>query len=162
MSGHTQTDTGNGNIRGQKLALDKIVASKEQLWIPQKFNDFIAPILCKWGYTAISRVSCQKGPTRHAYAWPIGPFWQDTLNIWSIPRNMFAIHWNKLILPLSARVNSKALRQSYTCLGALGNVGKWISWFPNKLQSKTKPKSNQTMCTYYVILGYVHRSMIKL
>ena len=29
----------------------------------------------------ISRVSCQKGPTRHAYAWRIGPFWQDTLDI---------------------------------------------------------------------------------
>ena len=24
-------------------------------------------------------VSCQKGPTRHAYAWQIGPFGQDTL-----------------------------------------------------------------------------------
>ena len=22
-----------------------------------------------------------KGPTRHAYAWQIGPFWQDTLDI---------------------------------------------------------------------------------
>ena len=29
----------------------------------------------------ISRVSCQKGPTRHACAWQIGPFWQDTLDI---------------------------------------------------------------------------------
>ena len=29
----------------------------------------------------ILRVSCQKGPTRHAYAWQIGPFWQDTLDI---------------------------------------------------------------------------------
>ena len=29
----------------------------------------------------ITRVSCQKGPTRHAYAWQIGPFWQDTLDI---------------------------------------------------------------------------------
>ena len=27
-----------------------------------------------------SMVSCQKGPTRHAYAWQIGPFWQDTLD----------------------------------------------------------------------------------
>ena len=26
-------------------------------------------------------VSCQKGPTRHAYAWQIGPFWQDTLDV---------------------------------------------------------------------------------
>ena len=29
----------------------------------------------------ISMVSCQKGPTRHAYAWQLGPFWQDTLDI---------------------------------------------------------------------------------
>ena len=29
----------------------------------------------------ISRVSCQKGPTRHAYARQIGPFWQDTLDM---------------------------------------------------------------------------------
>ena len=29
----------------------------------------------------ISMVSCQKGPTRHAYAWHIGPFWQDTLDM---------------------------------------------------------------------------------
>ena len=28
-------------------------------------------------------VSCQKGPTPHAYAWQIGPFWQDTLDIFS-------------------------------------------------------------------------------
>ena len=26
-------------------------------------------------------VSCQKGPTRHAYAWQIGPFWQDTIDM---------------------------------------------------------------------------------
>ena len=29
----------------------------------------------------ISMVSCQKGPSRHAYVWQIGPFWQDTLDI---------------------------------------------------------------------------------
>ena len=29
----------------------------------------------------ISMVSCQKGPTRHSYAWQIGPFWQDTLDL---------------------------------------------------------------------------------
>ena len=29
----------------------------------------------------ITMVSCQKGPTRHAYAWQIGPFWQDTLDL---------------------------------------------------------------------------------
>ena len=29
----------------------------------------------------ISKASCQKGPTRHAYSWMIGPFWQDTLDM---------------------------------------------------------------------------------
>ena len=29
----------------------------------------------------ISMVSCQKGPTRHAYAWQMGPFCQDTLDM---------------------------------------------------------------------------------
>ena len=25
--------------------------------------------------------SCQKGPSRHAYEWQVGPFWQDTLEM---------------------------------------------------------------------------------
>ena len=33
------------------------------------------------GTPLISRVSCKKGPTHHAYAWNIGPFWQDTLDM---------------------------------------------------------------------------------
>ena len=42
--------------------------------------------ILKWMVNAILMVSCQKGPTRHAYAWQIGPFWQDTLDImcWSL------------------------------------------------------------------------------
>ena len=44
-------------------------------------------IICKTHHfsqniqVSISRVSCKKGPTHHAYAWQIGPFWQDTLDI---------------------------------------------------------------------------------
>ena len=34
-----------------------------------------------WVQSFITMVSCQKGPTRHAYAWQIGPFWKDTLDI---------------------------------------------------------------------------------
>ena len=37
-----------------------------------------------------SLVSCQKGPTCHAYAWQIGPFWQDTLEI-CVCHNRFAV-----------------------------------------------------------------------
>ena len=56
---------------------------------------------------SISRVSCQKGPTRHAYAWPIGPFWQDTLDIYKtqfVPR--FSEYWiKKPILYESVQIN---------------------------------------------------------
>ena len=38
-------------------------------------------IISLWTSEAISSVSCQKGPTRHAYEWQIGPFWQDTLDM---------------------------------------------------------------------------------
>ena len=31
----------------------------------------------------MSMVSCQKGRNRHAYAWQVGPFWQDTLDVLS-------------------------------------------------------------------------------
>ena len=37
-------------------------------------------------YIHVSRVSCQKGPTRHVYAGQIGPFWQDTLGMCDIIR----------------------------------------------------------------------------
>ena len=36
-------------------------------------------------------VSCQKGPTCHAYAWQIGPFWQDTLDM-----HVFKFHTNMI------------------------------------------------------------------
>ena len=37
------------------------------------FQNKTGPIYCG--------VSCQEGPTRHYYAWQIGPFWQDTLDM---------------------------------------------------------------------------------
>ena len=39
-------------------------------------------------------VSCQKSPTCHAYAWQIGPFWQDTLDYpaWAICFMGFLCH----------------------------------------------------------------------
>ena len=51
-----------------------------QNWpLPQHNNVQIMCIII--GVYRISRVSCKKGPTRHAYAWQIGHFWQDTLDI---------------------------------------------------------------------------------
>ena len=35
--------------------------------------------------------SCQKGPTRHAYAWQIGPYWQDTFELWISSSNTYHI-----------------------------------------------------------------------
>ena len=41
------------------------------------------------GQDLTSMVSCQKGPTHHAYAWQIGPFWQDTLDLYFSKLQLF-------------------------------------------------------------------------
>ena len=57
IDGQTHTHAGNDNTWRPKLASGKNEENR------------------------CSRVSCQKGPTRHAYAWQIGPFWQDKLDL---------------------------------------------------------------------------------
>ena len=59
----------------------------------------------------ISRVSCKKGPTRHAYAWQIGPFWQDTLDLnlhFSLSGDLM-VHYEAKVMP-SFAVGSHVLR----------------------------------------------------
>ena len=51
--------------------------------------------------SVISIVSCQKGPTRDDYAWQIGPFWPDTLDIcqaMSILHKIYAAMWIQLVM----------------------------------------------------------------
>ena len=45
-------------------------------------------------HTHNSMVSCQKGPTRNVYAWQIGPFCQDTLELLysSVPSAVVAVY----------------------------------------------------------------------
>ena len=72
---------------GSILAL---LASKRQCIVDNICWAIINQVLC-WIYIrgqclnleTISRLSCQKGPTWHVYAWQIGPFWQDTLDMWT-------------------------------------------------------------------------------
>ena len=40
----------------------------------------------------MSMVSCHTGPTRHAYAWQIGPFWQDTIDVCMV-LSCFTLFW---------------------------------------------------------------------
>ena len=44
-------------------------------------------------------VSCQKGPSSHAYAWQIGPFWRDTLDL-SLPWYML-LPWHHMSVMVS-------------------------------------------------------------
>ena len=44
-------------------------------------------------YPHISRVSCQKGPICHAYAWRVGPFWQDNIEFCRFRYAMKAYIW---------------------------------------------------------------------
>ena len=48
-------------------------------------------------------VSWQKGPTRHAYAWQIGPFWQDTLNM---SNHIYSFLWDVFTHPYPTLKNS--------------------------------------------------------
>ena len=52
-----------------------------QLCLPSVYKMLNTTLSIQNNYTCMSRVSCQKGPTRHARAWQIGPFWQDTLDV---------------------------------------------------------------------------------
>ena len=49
-----------------------------------------------------SMVSCQKGPTCHAYTWQIGPFWQDTLKIMQGARAITAMLLLSQYIPVSS------------------------------------------------------------
>ena len=64
-------------------------------------------------FSQISMVSCQKGPTRHAYAWQIGPFWQDTPDVrrhWTAVSYMKQRAWRSMIWRLIYRGFSARLQ----------------------------------------------------
>ena len=46
----------------------------------------VVQIMAWWqpGNKPLSEPMMVSGPTRDAYAWQIGPFWQDTLKIWNV------------------------------------------------------------------------------
>ena len=57
-----------------------------QSYFGHSVSYFTPPKMCILSGTClvshhISMVSCQKGPIRHAYAWQIGPSWQETLDL---------------------------------------------------------------------------------
>ena len=68
-------------------------------------------------------VSCQKGPTRHAYAWQIGPIWQDTLDIWCVPSEMASVMIDLMHANLTCMHDASASQ-----LGGLG-VLNYISFY---------------------------------
>ena len=72
----------------------------------------------------MSMVSCQKGPTHHAHAWQIGPFWQDTLNVcmpgtyatnhvWAHDWNLLNIHFAFVLILM----NQSSHNYACTCHG---------------------------------------------
>ena len=66
-----------------------------------------------------SMVSCQKGPTCHAYAWQIGPFWQDTLDICHPLRSIRSCHTFLYWLPL---IHSSSVTTVTQCLHCQARV----------------------------------------
>ena len=68
-------------LEGLMGAHANLQSSTEGLQLELGRKDALVSQLEKERYFHKSMVSCQKGPTRHAYAWQIGPFWQNTLEI---------------------------------------------------------------------------------
>ena len=53
-------------------------------WKQNESNETrVTETVCQTDWS-ISRVSCQKGPISHAWACRVGPFWQDTLDMWAV------------------------------------------------------------------------------
>ena len=52
--------------------------------LPLSFTPVSAEVGTCWKIYIIqtARISCQKGPICHAQAWRVGPFWQDTIDIY--------------------------------------------------------------------------------
>ena len=66
-------------------------------------------------------VSCQKGPTRNAYAWQIGPFWQETLDIYSRSISLYTVGHN-----CNTKVHCK-ITLSFDLSSVVGTFS--IDWF---------------------------------
>ena len=80
------------------LNLRSLISAQEKFWIMQSYQLDSFNHIHIWQVSSqlscgdpvkykrdiqwlMSMVSCQKGPTRHAYTWQIGPFWQDTPDV---------------------------------------------------------------------------------
>ena len=90
-------------------------------------------------------VSCQKGPTRHAYAWRRGPFWQDILEVWDIDQTVNSqrtLHTS----PSFWRKNIDGLVQDYSDSSALG-----MEWLQSCLKPLISCHKEVWLCVEYQI-----------
>ena len=102
--------------------------------------------LAIWLDYDISIVSCQKGPTCHAYAWQIGPFWQDThgISIGCLTRHLL---WQRSICPRNWRWGHQ--------WGSCWHGMDWQSyWIADVLHLEHKNNSNARLSTETVVIHY--------
>ena len=81
-----------------------------------------------------SMVSCQKGPTRHDYAWQIGPFWQDTLEI-QLCGKFGRLYWTKM-LTYNTNPSHHIGLQNFAALFSCNGLCSWIYRGFNTLKSR--------------------------
>ena len=112
-------------------------------------------------------VSCQKGPACHAYAWPIGPFWQDTLDMHQC--TVLGHHWCRWsIVTFSATclclnlfwLTVNTLRPRQNGQHFPDNISKWIflngnAWILIEISLKFVPKGgNYNMLALVQIMDW--------
>ena len=81
-------------------------------------------------------VSCQRAPTSHAYAWQIGPFWQDTLDMLSAAKNSYIEF--KIWQPRAPHFNLYERYLSLPCWLARVYYSDvtWASWRPKSSETR--------------------------
>ena len=71
----------------------------------------------QWSDVEMSRVSCQKGPI--CQAWWIGPFWQDTLDVWATTNHALCVQHMGCIIQSALRVETAFIEQNDPIFGKM-------------------------------------------
>ena len=132
--------------------------TRDVLMFPQQLSKAATPLCClDMSCYRQSRISA---PAQHKFLPPVCVHWRfSRCKFTAHPKkythdSCFVVVWYHLILPISFRVTSLALGQSYDCPSAceviLKNMGKPIQWnIMNYDITETKPI--KTMCIFHGI-----------
>ena len=108
-----------GKLICNTSALSQILVVNSH-FLPRTISKYFECVTLILTFLHISMVCCQKGTTRHAYPWQIGPFWWETFDIYQISDRSVSIIGLTHVIPLYSKCYfSLSCKMSETSLKAL-------------------------------------------